>query len=337
MLRAAGILIQADTGEVLFLKRSKSGDHKNEWCIPGGGIESGESPERAAIRELEEECGVTAPQKALSFWTRRVADDVDYTTFTIRNVAKFDPWLNSEHTGFLWAEPEHPPRPLHPGCEVVLRRCGWNELDIARAIRDGELSGPQQYENIWLFPIRITGTGEAYRHKWKEYVYRDPAIYLNDDFLARCNGLPVILEHPRTETLNTDEYKDRNIGSIFLPYIKGEEVWGIAKVIDEDGAQVMLDNQLSTSPAVVWRDPDVNNEIELADGKKYLIEGHPTLLDHIAICRQGVWDKGGEPTGVELVATDAIDPDQLEDCAELLEEIAGSLGVASDRLDNLEA
>lgn len=42
--------------KILLVKHRHKGD---EWyCLPGGGIERGETPEQAAIRELQEECNV---------------------------------------------------------------------------------------------------------------------------------------------------------------------------------------------------------------------------------------------------------------------------------------
>jgi hypothetical protein len=187
-----------------------------------------------------------------------------------------------------------------------------NELDIAHAIRDQELVSPQKYENVWLFDMRITGTGLAYRHRFEEFAWRDSSLYLNPEFLARCNGLPVILEHPKGNVLNTQEYQERNVGSVFLPYIKGDEVWGVVKIWDEPTAKLMLENQLSTSPAVVWRDPNANVQAEIESGEKFFVEGKPSLLDHLAICEQGVWDKGGEPTGVSTTAVgDRAMPDEV--------------------------
>lgn len=49
-------------GRYLAFERS---DLSGEWQLPQGGIESGESPEEAAWRELEEETGLDASQVAL--------------------------------------------------------------------------------------------------------------------------------------------------------------------------------------------------------------------------------------------------------------------------------
>ncbi len=182
------------------------------------------------------------------------------------------------------------------------------ELDVAKAIRDGDLSSPQQYENILLFSLRITGTGTSFRPARGEYVYRTPSDFLTEDFVERCQGLPVVFEHPtESGVLNSDEYRERAIGTILLPYIKGDEVWGIAKIFDADAAKLMQTTHLSTSPAVVFRDADSTETVATSDGKILLIEGKPSYLDHLAICEEGVWDKGGKPSGIQLSKTEDAD------------------------------
>jgi 8-oxo-dGTP pyrophosphatase MutT (NUDIX family) len=312
--RAAGILFVTPDDRALFLKRGPGGDWPGAWCFPGGKSEGGETAEDTAERETIEELGFLPDGDRIP-WTRRlstnanaepageminpvpaIGDAVDYTTFIQRVPERFDPKLNGEHTGFAWAALDTPPEPLHPGARIALQRFGMNELDIARAMAAGELTSPQKYMNVWLFAIRITGTGLSYRSSVKEYVWRDSNIYLNDDFLARCNGLAVIIEHPKG-ALNTKEYKSRSVGAVMLPYISGEEVWGIAKIYDANAAYVMETEQLSTSPMVVLGGQE-DSKVTLESGKPLLIEGEAALLDHIAIVPNGVWDKGGEPTGV---------------------------------------
>jgi len=302
LIQAAGILFIAN-GTVLLVRRSDTGDHAGEWSLPGGKIEEGETPEDAAVRECQEELG-TCPEGAKDLFARRNDGKVDYFTFIQRLDKPFRPILNDEHDGFQWTPIGEWPKDLHPGAKVALDKLTMNELEIARSMVKGDLTSPQYYMNLALFDIRITGTGSAYRQSLNEYVYRDPKYYLTNDFLARCNGLPVILEHPDSTTLDSTEFTDRVIGTVLLPYIKENEVWAIVKIYDKFAAGIMETEKLSTSPSVVFRDKTKNRTIKLEDGSKLLIEGDPSLLDHIAICPKGVWDKTGEPSGVNSTAVD---------------------------------
>lgn len=201
---------------------------------------------------------------------------------------------------------------LHPGAKISLARLGMNELGVARAIASGELSSPQRYENMWLYAMRISGTGVSYRTRVGEFVHRDTENYLTKDFLDRCGGLPVIFKHPKTNMLDSKEYGERSVGAIMFAYIFLDEVWGIARIYDDEVVGLMQRKQMSTSPAVVFRKP-VNIKVQLEDGSPLLVEGDPSLLDHLAICERGVWDKGGEPTGVLAHAIgDSVMPDEKE-------------------------
>lgn len=303
---AAGSLIIAD-GNVLFLRRGNGGDHPGEFAFPGGHIEPGETPEDAARRETFEEAGYE-PHKLIEIGK---SDDgaVEFTTY-YHECRPFEVAISDESTEYLWSPIGSWPEPLHPGCRFVLesdafksiRKAHMTETDLARAMVAGEYSSPQFFRNMWLFDIRITGTATSYRSKDEEYVYRPPENYLSDEFLARCNGLPVIVDHPKKATLDSQEFKKRIVGTVMLPYIKGDEVWAIARIYDEATATLMSQEQLSTSPSVVFRNPDVENTTATLDGgQTLLIEGKPCLLDHIAICEVGVWDKGGPPSGVSTI------------------------------------
>ena len=346
---AAGIMFLGPNRTALFLKRSAAGDAAGMWAFPGGKTEDGETAEQTAIRETMKETGRTVAPNTLAYHTRSIAprapmpvvsaevvlptqpvtadtasetvtplletasEAVDFTTFVARVDNPFIPELDAEHTGFCWASLDAPPEPLHPGCRLAIDRLTMNELGVARAMAADQLTSPQVYENVTLFAMRITGTGLSYRLALDEYVWRDPAIYLNEEFVARCNGLQVIMDHPKGATLNSEEFGDRTIGSIMLPYIKGDEVWGIAKIYDEAAIRMMTADAdhpeaiRSTSPTVVFRASD-NTTVTTEDGKNILIEGKPQLLDHVAVCAKGVWDKGGEAQGIAIA--DAQPEDQ---------------------------
>jgi hypothetical protein len=187
----------------------------------------------------------------------------------------------------------------------------------AEAIRDGDLPSPTKYGDFWLFDLRITGTGMAFRDARNEFAHRDPDVWLSDEFLARCAGLTVIFVHP-PRSLDSEEYRDRAIGSIVLPYIKGDEVWGIAKIFDAAAAAAMQTTHISTSPGVL--PPEGATPITLESGAKVLDEPLPAILDHLAVCEAGVWDKDGPPSGIRLDASTRKDESVTEEERKKLEE-----------------
>lgn len=192
------------------------------------------------------------------------------------------------------------PFSLHPGVALALRRLSFNEYEVAEAIRDGDLASPQPFENVLLVDMRISGTGVSYRPKLREWVYRRPENYLTPEFLRRAAGIPIIYEHPEASVLDSKSFGQQVVGTMQLPYVKGEDVWGIARIYDQATAKELSTEPMSTSPSVVFRDPAVNYEVELDNGETLLVEGKPSYLDHLAICQKGVWDKGGEASGVRV-------------------------------------
>jgi 8-oxo-dGTP diphosphatase len=55
-LGAYGLVVRGDA--VLLVRISGRGFHTGSWALPGGGVDHGESPRTALVREIREECGV---------------------------------------------------------------------------------------------------------------------------------------------------------------------------------------------------------------------------------------------------------------------------------------
>ena len=212
------------------------------------------------------------------------------------------------------------------------------EIEAAKQIRDGQLPSPYQFSNMWLVNLRITGTGMAYRAKEKEFVWRSPQTYLNPQFLERCAGVPVIIDHPESKTLEDVGERSRIIGTVMLPYIRGDEVWGVCRIYGQEIIDYIQKarGEVSTSPSVVFCGASGGAEVPDVMGEdNFFIEGTPFLIDHVALVPLGVWDKDGKPSGVEVttptveeqlagMVRDVIDA-ACKPALEKLEEISGRL------------
>ncbi|WP_061069068.1 DUF2213 domain-containing protein [Serratia liquefaciens] len=216
------------------------------------------------------------------------------------------------------------------------------ELELAQRIRDGTALSPVKFSNMWLVNLRITGTGLAYRTGLKEHVWRDPKLYLNDEFLARCNGLPVIANHPANAVLTEVDFTERIVGSVMLPYIRGDEVWAVCRIYIKDIVEAIVKGKVSTSPSVIFNSASGN--VEVMDGDtNFLIEGVPFLVDHIALVTEdhgslGVWDKEKIPAGVEVSNTTGdIDMDEKQLESIIAKAVGDALGSVSKGFETMSA
>ncbi|EDV7395710.1 NUDIX hydrolase [Salmonella enterica subsp. enterica] len=299
---------------VFLIQRSDDGT----WCQPGGKVEPGELAIDAARREVLEEVGYQydGPLTPHSVYG-------DYLTFRAEVPERFEAKLNDESLAAGWFHIDDLPKPLHQPFAEMLAQQALNETEVATLIADGTLSSPQFFINMWMFAIRVTGTGVTWRSADQQMAFRNPDDYLTPEFLQRVAGLPLIWLHPEKNTLDSNEFAKRVIGTLTNSWVADNgEVWAIARVYDAEAAEIMATRQLSTSPTVKF--VEVPDSIIEIDGQPLLVEPSPELLDHVAICEQGVWDKLLAPTGVK---SDSI-PNEAEKMDE--EKIVALINKAID-------
>lgn len=327
---AAGILHHDGKGRVLLIKRATTSSNRaGFWAFPGGHIEYGESPFHAASRETWEEVG-RHTISALPLG-RFDSDGIGFHAFVAQD-EPFEPHINDESEAVGWFDVKKLPTPMIPSCLDIMRLVfpeisDLNEMDVMKEIRDGVRPSPTKWGNVWLFAIRVTGTGLAERPALNEIAHKSPADYLSNDFLERCNGLPVILQHPKDLLLDSQTFKDQVIGTSCLPYVQGDEVWTIARIYDDAAAKLMQEHQLSTSPAVTIS----QSAVKQGD---VLIEGRPSYIDHIAICIDGVWDQG-EPDGVRVDSKPEVQ--DMDGMHEVMARMDAKFDELHNRMDKLEA
>lgn len=241
---AAGIAFVDPFDNVLLLKRSADSDHAEEWCLPGGHIDDGETADQAARREAWEEARVDVIAGIqLEPIARLVSDEgVDFSTFRVSVDAQFNPTLNDEHTDFLWAPVKKLPKSTHPGVKAALTHdCGCKACVSKRTPTKDSVTGsgffseeelsPNQYETPEGFlicesvPIARIGTQEYADIELPDIeagkdgiivVERDADVVFSPDTLASLIGKPVTIGHPEGE-VNPDNWSVLAKGTTFNP------------------------------------------------------------------------------------------------------------------------
>jgi 8-oxo-dGTP diphosphatase len=101
MIKKVALLLVVKENKVLLFKRSETDEsNPGKWAMIGGGIDDGETPEKALTREVKEEAGVFLKNftNLKKYGYGNVELNVFYTnTFDDENIK-----LNSEHSEYKY-------------------------------------------------------------------------------------------------------------------------------------------------------------------------------------------------------------------------------------------
>ena len=105
---AVRAIIPDSCGKVLILKRDHSVYGNEEWCLPGGNIEYGETAIQAVAMEVEEETSLICKQIKFLFYMDNLPGqglDLHYVTLYFLCTAEGALQLNNESSEYAWIGP----------------------------------------------------------------------------------------------------------------------------------------------------------------------------------------------------------------------------------------
>ena len=109
----AALALVEQAGKVVLVRHS----YATGWHLPGGGVKRGESPEKAVLRELEEELGLTwsSEPEFVGIFIRKVWPVTNVIALYRLREARFDFKPSLEIREIVLADPTSPPPGTVPG------------------------------------------------------------------------------------------------------------------------------------------------------------------------------------------------------------------------------
>ena len=165
-----------------------------------------------------------------------------------------------------------------------------SEADIIKEL----LENPNtHYLNDYFayIPMRLTGLGLAERIiDNKAMIFnRTKENFATDDFMKIYASVPICIQHPTNENGEFEplgfKHSSSIIGNAIHSFLRDDEIWVIARLHNLEAVEIILNNDISTSPYFISK--EVQHEIE----NDVIYNEVPLICNHLAIVDKGFWDK----------------------------------------------
>ena len=165
-----------------------------------------------------------------------------------------------------------------------------SEADIIKEL----LENPNTHylNNYFAYiPMRLTGLGLAERIiDNKAMIFnRTKENFATDEFMKIYASVPVCIQHPTNESGEFEplgfKHASSIIGNAIHSFLRDDEIWVIARLHNLEAVEIILNNDISTSPYFISK--EVQHEIE----NDVIYDEIPLICNHLAIVDKGFWDK----------------------------------------------
>lgn len=250
-LPVASIVIPNGRHEVLLVRRRKE-PHKGMWCFPIGFAEKGESIEEAALRELQEEAGITADIVHLLDTSSQPSDfygDLLIVTFEGKKTSGFERPGDDAEDARYFAISEMPP-----------------------------LAFPAQNKALDTY-LRLHEEEWAIKSSMQAFVMSTEPGALNvPEDGGTAQGLPAKLETP--QTTGDSRHEDASDGTP-VPTLQSDELLGFLESDPDAVVSLWLEDVTRHSTTSHYRTQDVDYLRGLAayvirQFGEWMVNGQPT-------------------------------------------------------------
>jgi 8-oxo-dGTP diphosphatase len=128
-------IVRDGQGRILLLKRANSEYGEGQWCLPGGKLDYGDTPENTVKKELQEETNLAAENIAFMFYQNSPPmqpGKMHCVNLYFRCGSKGEISLNEESSDFVWVAPQDAARyqPVFGALEAIERYCEGKSGEI---------------------------------------------------------------------------------------------------------------------------------------------------------------------------------------------------------------